>query len=429
VVVARAERALSKARLFRVLGYEPHAIQRQVHTSDAQDRTLACGTRWGKTTCAAMEAIAAALEPSEARYVRRGWIVAPSYELADKVFRELVLIVRTKLPFLIVEAGELTEAHRSPMRLLLRNMGGGITEIRGKTADNPDSLLGEGLDFCIVDEAARLKPAIWDSYLSARLMDRRGWSLLISTPKGKGWFYSKFRECQRNGAAWNAPTWTNPHISREELSKRRAMTPDLVWQQEYGAAFIEGAGAVFRNVRELATGEWSEPKKGESYYGGLDLAKVQDWTVDLIMDGQRRVVAMDRFQRIDWSSQRLRIGVLTKHYNNAWTTVDSTGAGEPIFESLAEAGLRVEGYPFTNASKSALVNNLALQLEQRSVTLPRPELAPELIDELEAFEYTVTDAGNVKTGAPPGYHDDCAVACMLAAWSARDTGEFEVAFV
>jgi hypothetical protein len=31
----------------------------------------------------------------------------------------------------------------------------------------------------------------------------------------------------------------------------------------------------------------------------------------------------------------------------------------------------------------------------------------------------VTDAGNVRTSAPSGMHDDCVVALALAAWDAR----------
>jgi len=47
--------------------------------------------------------------------------------------------------------------------------------------------------------------------------------------------------------------------------------------------------------------------------------------------------------------------------------------------------------------------------------LPRPDLWPEGIDELEAFEYSVTDSGNVRTSAPSGIHDDCVIALALAA--------------
>ncbi len=68
------------------------------------------------------------------------------------------------------------------------------------------------------------------------------------------------------------------------------------------------------------------------------------------------------------------------------------------------------------ASKAALVNNLSLMFEQRQIVLPRPELWPEGIDELEAFEYSVTDSGNVRTSAPSGIHDDCVIALALAVW-------------
>ena len=44
---------LRKRELFRSLGYEPHAGQVEVHRSEAQYRVLACGARWGKSTCAA----------------------------------------------------------------------------------------------------------------------------------------------------------------------------------------------------------------------------------------------------------------------------------------------------------------------------------------------------------------------------------------
>ena len=414
---------LDRAEFFHDIGYAPHVGQWPMHLSTARYRLMACGVRWGKTTAAAHEALALALEPKP-RAV--GWVVASTYDLAEKVWREVVHELRTKLPEMIVEHRE----HEHLLRVL--NMDGGVCEIRRKSADSPVSLLGEGLDWLVLDEAAQVKPDIWERYLLARLLDKRGRAVLISTPKGKGWFYDAYRKGQRGDsdwASWNSPTQTNPIIRVEDLERLRAGMPEAVYRQEYEAAFIEGAGQVFRNVRELATCEWAEPVAGEEYCAGLDLAKVADYTVLVVMDSKRRVVHLDRFNRIDWAQQIQRIAATCQRYNDAWTVVDSTGAGEPVYEALLEAGIRADGYSFTQASKAALVNNLAMMLERGLVTLPRPELAPELVDELEAFEFTVTDAGNVKTGAPPGMHDDCAVACMLAAWAAKDAGEWEVQFV
>jgi hypothetical protein len=406
--------AFDKAAFFEDCRYAPHPGQQAVHDSLAPRRVLACGVRWGKTLCAAMEALAAAMAPAERSM---GWVVAPTYDLADKVFREIELVVARHLRHRVLRIRE------SDRRIFLRNMAGGISEIRGKSADNPVSLLGEGLDWVIVDEAARLKPTIWEGHLSQRLIDRKGWALLISTPRGKGWFYELWRRGQ-NGAepdhdSWNAPSWTNPHLDPQVIEAERGRLPERVFRQEYGGEFLEGSGAVFRYVRECATGEWCDPVEGECYYAGLDLAKVEDYTVLVIMDGRRQVVFADRFHRLDWGTQIGRIEAALYRYHHAVVACDTTGVGEPIFESLRAHGVRAQPVPFTQRSKTALVNALAQDFEQRQITLPRPELWPEGIDELEAFEYAVTDTGTVRTGAPYGCHDDCVIALALANWLAR----------
>lgn len=408
---------LRKSELFKLLGYQPHAGQVEVHKSAAPRRVLACGVRWGKTLCAAMEGLAAALQPAD-RSV--GWICAPTYDLADRVFREVQLHAVTHVRHRIVTMRE------SDRRLVLRNLGGGISEIRAKSADNPVSLLGEGLDWCIVDEGSRLKPAIWQSHLSQRLVDKQGWALLISTPKGKGYFFDLFQRAKRGDpdfASWNMPSWTNPMLDRALIEDERSRLPERVFRQEYGAEFIEGAGSVFSNIRECATGTWKEPEPCRRYWAGLDLAKVEDYTVLVVLNEQREVVFVDRFHRLDWGTQVARIEGHVRRYNRAVTYCDVTGVGDPIFEALRTAGLRVEPFPFTAKTKSALVNALVLMLEQRALVLPQPALWPEGIDELEGFEYSVTDSGNVKMSAPGGLHDDCVMALALAAWDLRPTKE------
>jgi len=263
---------------------------------------------------------------------------------------------------------------------------------------------------------------IWQSHLSQRLIDRQGWALLISTPKGKGYFYDLFRSGQRGDggwASWNMPSWTNPLLDRDLIEQERARLPERVFRQEYGAEFLEGSGAVFSNVRECATGTWRGPEPGQRYKAGLDLAKVEDFTVLVIMDRERKVVFVDRFHRLDWDTQAARVEGHVRRYNRAEMFVDTTGVGDPIHEALCKAGLRVNSYPFTAKSKAALINALVLTLEQRLIVLPKPELWPEGIDELEAFQYSVTEQGNLRAAAPGGGHDDCVMALALAAWDLR----------
>lgn len=406
---------LDKLAMFGDLGYSPHAGQLAVHKSNARFRIVACGSRWGKTTAAAMEGVAAAMAPAERSI---GWVVAPTYDLCDRVFREIEVVVLERLRHRLIAK---KEAER---RILLRNLSGGVSEIRAKSADNPVSLLGEGLDWLVADESARLKPTIWQAHLSQRLIDKRGWALLISTPKGKGYFYDLFRrgrgpERDADYESWNMPTWTNPLLDAAVVESERARLPERVFSQEYGAQFVEGSGAVFRNVRECATGEWREPVAGERYFAGLDLAKVEDFTVLVVVDANREVVFVDRFHRIDWGLQVVRIKAALKRFGDARAACDVTGVGDPIYEALRKEGCRVEPYPFTAKSKAALVDNLALMLEERRIVLPRVEIWPEGIEELESFEFSVTDAGNVRTSAPSGMHDDCVMALGLAAWQVR----------
>jgi hypothetical protein len=411
--IPRIQRRLDRRAFFEDLGYEPHDGQWLIHESTAPRRVVACGVRWGKTVCAAMEGLAAAMEPAE-RSV--GWVCAPTYDLADRVFRELQLTIMEKLPHRVISMRE------SDRRILLRNLAGGRSEIRAKSADNPVSLLGEGLDWLIVDEASRLKPTIWQAHLSQRLIDKQGWALLISTPKGKGYFYDLWRRGAGDDdafAAWNNPSWTNPLLDAALIESERSRLPERVFLQEFGAEFIEGAGAVFRNVREAATGVARRRNPANTYYAGLDLARIEDYTVVVIMNEYGRVVAWDRFHRIDWEVQVQRIAKITERFDVRSMWVDTTGKGEPVFEQLRLAGCRAEPYTFTQRSKAALINNLAMLLEKGALELPKVDLWPELIDELEGFEYSVTDAGNVRTGAPSGSHDDCVVALALAAWCMR----------
>jgi len=404
---------LNKLALFRDLGYVPHAGQGAVHRSRARRRAVAAGVRWGKTVCAAMEGLAWALEPCEDS---KGWVVAPTYELANRVFKHIVRVAHQRIPHRVISYKE------SERVLLIRNLAGGRSEVRAKSADNPMSLLGEGLDWLVIDEAAQLKSEIWTAYLSQRLIDREGSALLITTPKGKGWVYEFYRRGQGldpDYESWNAPSWQNPMLPRADIEAERKRIPELTFRREYGGEFIEGGGSVFRNTRECATGEFEPPVADTRYYAGLDLARSEDYTVLVVVNQGAQVVHVDRFHRQDWSIQVNRVKAKADVYNHARILVDSTGVGEPVFESLRTAGCIVEGYRFTAQSKSDLITNLALMLETKQIVLPRPDLWPQGMDELEAYEYTATDAGGVRMEAHYGQHDDCVTALALAAWQVR----------
>src|SRR5262245_42835651 len=105
----------SKRSFFRSSGDDPHPGQAAFHECTATSRVLACGVRWGKSLCAAAEALAGAMEPRD-RCI--SWVVAPTYDLADKIYRETTYIASRHLQRFVIAIRE------SEKRLILRNMAG-----------------------------------------------------------------------------------------------------------------------------------------------------------------------------------------------------------------------------------------------------------------------------------------------------------------
>jgi len=228
-----ADVRVRKRELFDLLGYQPHPGQLLVHRSRARFRTLGCGTRWGKSKCAAMEAIAALLEPRERA---NGWLVGPTFDICTRIYDRVTGAIETKLGHRVVETSPREQ------RIVVTNLAGGISELRCKSSDRPVGLLGEELDFLIVDEAAQLKREVWEENLSPRLIDRKGWALLVSTPQGGGWYYEMFKRGQRNRdpecESWAFPTRDNPHVDPAVIEAERARLSKDTFAQQYEATFL-----------------------------------------------------------------------------------------------------------------------------------------------------------------------------------------------
>jgi phage FluMu gp28-like protein len=116
-----------------------------------------------------------------------------------------------------------------------------------------------------------------------------------------------------------------------------------------------------------------------------------------------------------------------KRHPAASVWMDSTGVGSPIYEAVRKAlpNQQIHGYHLTSQSKSDLITNLAMQIEQRRMTI---QANPIQENELKSYEYTFNPrTRNVSMNAPEGMHDDCVIALALAAWPLR-TGNFGAAF-
>jgi Terminase large subunit, T4likevirus-type, N-terminal/Terminase RNaseH-like domain len=386
------------------LNFSFHERQLEIYNDPHRFKIVCCGRRFGKTRmCAYVVIIRALTKPDQV-----AWIVSPKYAQTAIMWR----MIKKYLP-----RNYIKDIKEGEMVIELVN---GST-IWAKSADNPDALVGEGLDLLILDEAARVKPDAWEVALQPALADRKGEAIFISTPKGKNWFYNLYLMGTNENQypeykSFNYPSISNTTIEDfdEEVERRRETTPELIFRQEYLAEFIEGGGEVFQDIRGNLEDSLREPVPGHNYVMGVDLAKHQDFTVVTVADiSSGRIVHFDRFNKIDWNYQKDKIKYISEKYNNAVAYLDSTGVGDPIVEDLQRMDVVCYPYKFTVSSKYDLIKNMNIMLKSKKVFLPRIQV---LIDEMSAYTFETLPSGVIRYSAPDGMHDDCVSSVMLTAW-------------
>ena len=299
---------------------------------------------------------------------------------------------------------------------------GGWVQVR--SADNPQSLRGEGLDLVVIDEAAFVVESAWTEALRPALSDRLGKALFISTPKGRNHFWRMWVEGQESEAgewqSWQFPTSANPFIDKAEIEAARQSLPEMTFRQEYLAEFLENAGAVFRNILANLYGGGEDPGDHQEHrvVMGVDWGKQEDFTaISVVCADCHKELALDRFNQIDYAFQRKRLEALYEKWGVSYISAESNAMGDPIIEQLQRDGLPVHGFQTTASSKPPLIESLALALEREEV---------EWLDdptgkiELEAYERNVTSAGRSSYSAPEGMHDDTVIARALANQALND---------
>lgn len=181
-----------------------------------------------------------------------GTVVSTNHKLTEKVFRAIWkdLIVTADLGKYLV-AKNTTPPYRLKFDF---DWGPGYSEANFGSAENPDSLVGEGNDWIIYDEAAQNKRIVWEQYLSPTQADTGGWALFITTPRGYNWMYDLYKLGQDpdepNWESWQVPTWDNPKVTQAFLDEQRRILDETTYNQEYGADFTTTSGRVYGDFKE-----------------------------------------------------------------------------------------------------------------------------------------------------------------------------------
>jgi phage terminase large subunit-like protein len=395
----------------------PHPGQRVILSSPARFKWVAAGRRWRKTTMALHPVVEGALRGQEIIWG------APTYDQCRTGWEELQHAAGGSWEF-------------REQRMEATAPGGGRVLFR--SLDDPNNARSKTAQGFVMDEAAYCHPSAWPEVIRPILSDTGGWALLISTPRGRNWFWERWVAAKQDSDsdAWTAPTLgvavengvlvrrphplENPEFPFEEAEKLYRTQPERVFRQEFLGEFIEGGAGVFRRVREAAVATPQDRRVGEHEYAiGADWGKHEDFTVFAVVDLHlRSCVALERLREIDYMVQLQRLQNLVARFRPRRIIAERNAAGEPLVEHLQRLGLPVMGYQSTSESKRTAIEALSLAFERGDIKILPDET---LLAELEAFQAERLPSGLLRYGAPPGMHDDCVIALAMAWQAVADT--------
>ena len=374
----------------------------------AKVKVLSMGRRWGKTVLGGV-LVGLTLQ----QHGRVAW-VAPTYKNTRPLWRWLLMSLQEDIAKKRVT---INKSERS-----IDTKRGGFLGIY--SGDNIDSIRGEAFHLVVIDEAAKIPEDAWTDAIMPTLADFDGDAVLISTPRGKNWFFNEWArglDADDQQRSWKAPTGANPMPTiKAAFEKVKGRVPERTYRQEWLAEFVSD-GSIFRRIVESATATPEAVGRGNmTYVAGLDWALTYDFTALAIINANtRELVHIDRFNGVDYSVQRQRIKATCDRYNVAGIVAEANAMGKPNNDELRRMGLPVRDFTTTNTTKADIIENLAAAFEQGNIRILNDQV---LISELQSYEVERMASGMVRYSAPAGLHDDCVMALSLA-WSGAQSAQ------
>lgn len=214
-----------------------------LHNRQVQFAVVPAGRRGGKSYLAAALLIAEALKlvddfGNDLR-LKEVWFIAPSLDQAKVIMWKMLL--QMAQPVISKALSQTGVVHLKNGRTICL-----------KGSDNPDSLVGVGLSFVVLDEYSIQKPQTWEISVQPTLADVDGKALFIGTPRGRNHFYDMYMQASLGqlGPEWGAWTFCsldNPYISRRYIENKRNTMSRAAFKQEHEASFDSLGNGIFKS--------------------------------------------------------------------------------------------------------------------------------------------------------------------------------------
>lgn len=347
------------------------------------------------------------------------WVARSNEDAAQIIWPELVKALRS------------VTAYKNETRHYIRMVNG--AEISVKSAQEPDSLRGVGLDGVVMDEVAFFDQEAWTDSLRPTLADKQGWAIFITTPQGHNWFYDLFEFAGNEDGweRWHRPTSDNPLIPASELASARRENA-IKFRQEYEADFEAIQGSLFRRDWFSIVDQW--PRNFEKIVRYWDKAATAKSTADYsagVLVGSVAGLFGDEFYIVNvvrgqWSiDEREKMILRVAHMDRenfgphvvTWVEQEGGSAGPESAKHTINrlAGFNVRANPVQGTgSKEVRAQPLASQLQAGFVKLCKGPWNHAFIDEAIMFPN-------------PKIHDDQVDAASGAFSKVNKNSRFEVA--
>jgi len=395
-------------KLHELVEFEPNDAQKDMFLYDARFKVYVCGRRWGKSLAAAHWALPYVLKPGS-----KGWVVSKTYDLTMKVIREM----RVKLKkYILSPSGKDWKRIQVSGPVILELPWG--STIEGKSAEHPDSLLGEGIDWLVFDECAKSSSIIWEQYLRPTLTDREGDALFITTPHGYNWIYDLWKRGQGNNKYWKSyqfPSDTNPHLSKADIEEARRVIDNVLFEQEYMARFTFTSGRVYNSFDELihVIPPENALKHDWPKFRSIDFGYENPFVcLYIAVDPEDRVIIYDEYYQRHKSIEQHAKVLNNDNQEYIYTTCDPSGASQRA--SLRECGIPTIGVRGSVDGGISLVRQL---LDVRDDGIPGLMITSNCVETIREFNlYCYSDSNSGETPKKVDDHAMDALRYFLTNW-------------
>tara|TARA_B110000285_G_C15134473_1_gene625930 strand:+ start:185 stop:1432 length:1248 start_codon:yes stop_codon:yes gene_type:complete len=334
---------------------------------------------------------------------QKGAWISPIYNQAKKVFQEL-----TDASHQIIES-------KNKADLTIKFMNG--STIQFLSAERPDSIRGFSFHYIIVDEAAFVKENAMTEAIFPTLTAIGKKCLMISTPKGRNWFYNVYlrgiSDVNDQYISFSGTSFDSPYIDNRFLQEQERSLPRDIFRQEYWAEFTDASSDVFRGLENVCVLRNYESTKDRCFVG-VDVGLQSDYTVVCVMSESGRICALDRFNGIGISEAADRVVQTLSRFHIQGGYVEVNGIGRGLYDLVKPKVRKIQAWTTSQNNKTQMVRKLIEDIEQMNVELPNKELSPELHEELSLYTYKISANGKMSFTHPTGHHDDVVDGLLMA---------------